>query len=129
MKEPVWVLGPIIQAVHSTLLADHGGGTGIRDLALLDSAVARAKQKLAYEPEASVHVLAAAYSYGIAKNHPFFDGNKRTAFTIGALFLELNGYVLNATEPDAAITFEQLAAGKINEAELAAWFEQQSSKF
>ena len=128
MIEPIWVLGDVIQAVHSMLLAEHGGGTGIRDEALLDSAITRAKQKFTYEPETSIHVLAAAYSYGIAKNHPFVDGNKRTAFTIGALFLELNGYRLSAPEPGAAIAFEQLASGELGEVELAEWFDEHSAQ-
>ena len=128
MKEPTWVLNDVVQAVHSMLLAEHGGGIGIRDKDLLDSALARAKQKYAYEPEASIFELAAAYSFGIAKNHPFVDGNKRTAFTIGTLFLEINGNILTAPEPEAAITFENLAAGQLNEIQLAKWFETHCSK-
>lgn len=123
MKQPVWVLDEAVQALHSILLAEHGGGTGVRDKSLLDSALARPKQKFAYEPEIPIFVLAAAYSFGIAKNHPFVDGNKRTAFTVGTLFLEINGYILQASEPEAAITFEKLAAGQIGETELAKWFE------
>ena len=129
MKEPTWILDDVVQAVHSILLAEHGGGTGIRDEALLDSALARANQKYTYEPETSIFELAAAYSFGIAKNHLFVDGNKRTAFTIGTLFLEINGKVLTAPEPEAAITFENLAAGKLNEIELAKWFETHCSKY
>lgn len=128
MNEPVWVLGSVIDAVHSMLLAEHGGGTGVRDKSLFDSAVARAQQKYFYDPDTSIYLLAAAYSYGLAKNHPFVDGNKRTAFTIGTLFLELNGYKLSAPETDAAIIFEQLAGGQLAEVELAAWFELHSGK-
>ncbi|MBL4583776.1 MAG: type II toxin-antitoxin system death-on-curing family toxin [Pseudomonadales bacterium] len=127
MKEPGWVLGSVIDAVHTMLLAEHGGGTGTRDKALLGSAVARAQQKVSYEPDTSIFLFAAAYSYGIAKNHPFVDGNKRTAFTVGTLFLELNGYMLNAPEANAALIFEQLAAGQLDELELARWFELHSS--
>ena len=123
MKEPTWVLDDVVQAVHSMLLAEHGGGIGIRDEALLDSALTRAKQKYTYEPETSIFELAAAYSFGIAKNHPFFDGNKRTAFTIGTLFLEINGNILTAPEPDAAITYANLAAGQLNDTQLTKWFE------
>lgn len=128
MSEPTWILDDVVLAIHSMLLAEHGGGSGIRDQALLDSALARAKQKYAYEPKASIFELAAAYSFGIAKNHPFIDGNKRTAFTIGTLFLEINGYKLTAPEPDAAIVFENLAAGKVDENELVKWFESHCSK-
>ena len=128
MTEPAWVLDDVVQAVHSMLLAEHGGGSGIRNEALLDSALARPKQKHGYEPDTPIFVLAAAYSFGIAKNHPFVDGNKRTAFTIGTLFLELNGYTLGAPEPIAAITFEKLASGQLDEAELADWFEEHCTK-
>ncbi|WP_198265158.1 type II toxin-antitoxin system death-on-curing family toxin [sulfur-oxidizing endosymbiont of Gigantopelta aegis] len=122
MREPVWVLDEIVESVHSMLLAEHGGGSGIRDKALLDSAIARAKQKFSYDSDVSIFDLAAAYSFGIAKNHPFVDGNKRTDFTIGTLFLEINGFKLNATEVDATVTFENLATDIINENELSSWF-------
>ena len=128
MKEPIWVLDNVVQAVHSLLLAEHGGDTGIRDEALLDSALSRPKQKFSYESKSSVFELAAAYSFGITKNHPFIDGNKRTAFTIGTLFLELNGYKLAAPEAAAAIAFESLAAGNLTEAKLAVWFKEHCSK-
>ena len=128
MKEPKWVLDEVVLAVHSMLLNEHGGGTGIRDDALLHSAITRPKQKFSYEPEIHIFALAAAYSFGIAKNHPFVDGNKRTAFTIGTLFLELNGYKLKAPEPNAAITFENLASGQVNELELGTWFQQNCIK-
>ena len=128
MKEPVWLLGDVAQAIHSMLLAEHGGGAGVRDRALLDSALARPKQKYAYEPDTSIFALAAAYSFGIAKNHPFVDGNKRTAFVTGTLFLEINGYMLNASEPSSAITFEKLASGQLEENELAGWFEEHCIK-
>lgn len=122
MREPVWILDEVVESVHSMLLAEHGGGIGIRDKALLDSALARAKQKFSYDSDVSIFDLAAAYSFGIAKNHPFVDGNKRTAFTIGTLFLEVNGFKLNATEVDATITFENLATDIIDENELSSWF-------
>ncbi|MGS2724018.1 type II toxin-antitoxin system death-on-curing family toxin [Porticoccus sp. GXU_MW_L64] len=126
MKEPVWILGDVVEAVHSMLLSEHGGGDGIRDKNLLDSALARAKQKYAYQPDISIFELAATYSFGLAKNHPFVDGNKRIAFVIGTLFLELNGYTLKASEPDAAVVFESLAAGKMGESELSIWFKENS---
>lgn len=128
MKEPIWVLDEVVLAIHSMLLAEHGGGNGVRDSSMLGSALARAKQKLNYEPKSSIFELAVAYSLGIAKNHPFVDGNKRTAFTIGTLFLEMNGYILIASEVDAAITFENLAAGEVTEKELAEWFQKNSKK-
>ncbi len=128
MNEPTWVLDDIVQAVHLMLLAEHGGSSGIRDKTLLDSALSRPKQKFSYDPESSIFDFAAAYSFGIAKNHPFVDGNKRTAFTIGTLFLEINGYILNAPEPNAAVTFEKLAESTIDESDLAHWFEEHCTK-
>lgn len=128
MKEPVWVLHEVLESIHSMLLTEHGGGTGIRDKALLASALARAKQKFSYSPEISIFDLAAAYSFGIAKNHPFIDGNKRTAFTIGTLFLEINGFKLDAREVDATIIFENLATDIISEDELSLWFKEHCIK-
>jgi len=128
MIEPVWVLNGIVEAIHTMLLAEHGGGCGIRDKSLLDSALARPKQKFNYDSNISIFELAAAYSFGIAKNHPFIDGNKRTAFTIGTLFLEINGFKLNATEVDAAIKFEKLASGVLKENELSLWLKEHSTK-
>ncbi len=123
MREPVWVLKETVEAIHTMLLSEHGGGSGTRDKSLLDSALARPKQKFSYDSDVSIFDLAAAYSFGIAKNHPFIDGNKRTAFTIGTLFLEINGFKLNATEVDATITFENLASDALKEDELSLWFE------
>ncbi|MBU0653900.1 MAG: type II toxin-antitoxin system death-on-curing family toxin [Gammaproteobacteria bacterium] len=126
MTEPRWVLEDVTLAVHQMLLAEHGGSPGIRDKSLLDSALARPKQRLAYEPLSTLFELAASYSFGIARNHPFIDGNKRIALAIGAVFLELNSFELNSPEPEAVIMFEQLAAGNITEAELADWFKRSS---
>ncbi len=126
MKEPNWVLDEIVFSVHQMLLSEHGGGTGIRDNALLESALARPKQRFEYEPESTYFDLAASYSFGFAKNHPFVDGNKRTALAIGAIFLEINGVSLNSSEAETVIIFEQLAAGRISEAELSLWFEKNS---
>ena len=126
MKEPVWVLPELVLAVHQILVAEHGGLPGIRDQALLDSALARPQQKAAYESDASIFELAAGYSYGLARNHPFVDGNKRIALTIAAVFLELNGFTLNAPEAEAVIVYQQLAAGEIGENSLAEWLRDSS---
>ena len=123
MTEPRWVLESLAIAVHQMLLAEYGGSPGVRDPTLLDSALTHPKQRFVYEPDAPLVELAAAYSYGIAKNHPFIDGNKRVALAIGAVFLQINGVTLDAPEPEAVIVFEQLAAGNLTEAELAGWFE------
>ena len=126
MSEPVWVLPELVRAVHQTLIAEHGGLPGVRDQALLDSALARPRQKYAYDSKVSVFELAAAYSYGLARNHPFTDGNKRIALTVAAVFLELNGYSLDAAEPEAVIMYQQLASGSLTEEELGLWIERSS---
>ena len=119
MKEPVWVLPETAVAAHQVLIVEHGGLSGIRDQALLDSALARPKQLFAYGEKISIFELAASYSYGLSKNHPFVDGNKRIALTIGAVFLELNGYSLDAPEQEAVIIGVQCSSFKLNEACLA----------
>lgn len=128
MTEPRWLLERVVLAIHSILLDEHGGANGIRDKDMLASALNRAKNKYAYDMETTLFDLAAAYSFGVAKNHPFIDGNKRTAFLCGTIFLELNGFLFSATETDAALTFEKLAAGSINENDLSLWFKLNSQK-
>jgi death-on-curing protein len=123
MREPKWLSPELAVAVHQMLLAEHGGGEGLRDRDLLESALARAKQKFSYGKGCTVCDLAAAISYGLAKNHPFVDGNKRVALTLGIVFLEINGSVFEAPEADAALTFELLAAGKMDEEELSQWYQ------
>ena len=106
--------------MHERQLAEHGGGEGIRDAGLLDSALQRPLDKFAYgEPD--LPDLAAAYAYGIARNHPFVDGNKRTALVACRTFLLLNGYDLAATKEEKYKTFLALAAGEVDEDELASW--------
>jgi death on curing protein len=122
MIEPRWLLERTVLQLHVMLLAEHGGAGGVRDITLLASALDRPKNRFSYKPDNSLFDLAAAYSFGIARNHPFVDGNKRTAFMSGALFLEINGYQLTASEPDVVITFQTLAAGSIKEKKLAQWF-------
>ena len=123
MIDPIWVTEKLVQMVHEMLLAEHGGLSGIRDQGLLDSALAKPQQLYRYKPESSLYELATAYSFGLAKKHPFVDGNKRIAFTITAVFLELNGKVLNAPEAEVVVFYEGLAAGKISEEALAKWVE------
>ncbi|MEM6484593.1 MAG: type II toxin-antitoxin system death-on-curing family toxin [Pseudomonadota bacterium] len=121
MNEPRWLKNEIALTVHSMLLAEHGGSGGVRDKELLESALHRPQQKYAYEKACSLYDLAASLSFGIAKNHPFVDGNKRVALTLGLVFLEINGIEVNAPEADAAATFEALAAGSLSELELSQW--------
>jgi death-on-curing protein len=104
------------------VLATHGGPAGIRDTKMLESALARPLNKFGYEPSTSIYDLAASYSYGIAMNHPFVDGNKRTALVCGLVFLEINGIKIQASEAEAVVAFESLAAGKLSEEELGHWF-------
>ena len=126
MKEPIWVMPELVLAVQQMLVAEHGGLPGIRDQALLDSALTRPQQKATYETVTDILELAAAYSYGLARNHPFVDGNKRIALTIAAVFLELNGLTLNAPEAEAVIMYQRLAAGELEEDRLAEWLRDSS---
>jgi death on curing protein len=123
-RDWVWVATSVAQAAHREQLAEHGGLDGVRDLALLESAMARPQQLAAYgEPD--IADLAAAYAFGIARNHPFADGNKRTAAVISETFLVLNGYDMpDTSDAEVAAAFIALAAGEISEDELADWFRQ-----
>src|SRR5579859_812272 len=121
MKEPRWLDLRAIISFHTQSLAEHGGSSGIRDEGLLDSALARPKNQFAYATEIDVAKLAAAYGFGLAKNHPFVDGNKRIAFIATATFLRLNGYRLNSTRMDEIQTMLALAAGEISEDAFAVW--------
>ncbi len=111
-----------VEALHREALAEHGGLDGIRDEGLLESALARCAHRAAYDPDASVACLAAALGFGLAKNHPFHDGNKRIALIASFLFVELNGFRMTATESEAYEVVDRLAAGEVDEAELAEWF-------
>jgi len=114
--------------MHEEALMLHGGPEGVRDLGLLESALARPKNLFAYSEETpSLAQFAASYAKGIVANHPFVDGNKRTAFTVSVTFLRLNGLKLTATKEDRVLTFWALAAGEITEAELADWFAKHTS--
>ena len=126
MKEPAWLLPEVVTAVHRMLLAEHGGAHGIRDSVLLESALNRPRQRFEYADDPSIFDLAASYCFGLAKNHPFVDGNKRIAFTVSAIFLEINGYSLDAPEPDAVVIIEELAAGNLTEDDLSNWLQEWS---
>ena len=115
-----WIDTSVVLAIHDEQLAEHGGAAGIRDPGLLDSALGRPRNLAAYaDPDHAD--LAAAYAYGIARNHPFVDGNKRTAFVAAELFLALNGFELAAEDTDCVLTMLALAAGELDEAAFAAW--------
>lgn len=117
----VWVMREVARAAHAEQLAEHGGPDGVRDQGLLESAMARALN-LAQYGEPDVAALTAAYAWGIARNHPFVDGNKRTAAVIAETFLVLNGYFLDASDAELVVAILALAAGELTEDELADWF-------
>ncbi|MBE0550030.1 MAG: type II toxin-antitoxin system death-on-curing family toxin [Rubrivivax sp.] len=120
MSRWVWLDAAVLRAVHDEQLAEHGGARGTRDAALFESALGRPLNLAAYgEPDAAA--LAASYGFGIARNHPFVDGNKRTAFVAMELFLECNGYELVAGDADCVVTMLAVAAGAMDEAQLADW--------
>jgi death-on-curing protein len=122
MTQIVWLLEETLTAIHHRQIAEHGGSEGLRDEGLLSSALARPQNLLVYgEPPPDLPLLAAAYAYGIARNHPFVDGNKRTALVAARTFLILNGVDLDATQDDKVLTFLNLAEGTISEEELADW--------
>jgi death on curing protein len=123
-----WLDREIVLAIHEEQLAQHGGGVGIRDEGLLDSALARPRNLAAYDPEADIAALAAAYAFGIARNHPFIDGNKRTAYVAMELFLVEHGLLLTAEDGDAVLTFLALASGDLDEDRLAAWIRANSER-
>ena len=118
-----WIGPDIVYAIHDRQLAEHGGLDGIRDASAVESALARAQNLVTYaEPDAAD--LAAAYAFGLARNHGFADGNKRTAWVIARLFLADNGYRLQYDQSEAVTTMVSLAAGTIDEIKLAKWFRQ-----
>lgn len=120
MDDPTWISSELALAIHARQVAEHGGLDGVRDPGLLDSALARPRQKFAYvDPTPDLPALAASYAYGIARNHPFLDGNKRTAFVVCRTFLLLNGMDFEATREEKYRTFLGLAEGRVSEEELA----------
>jgi death-on-curing protein len=125
--EPVWLDIKIALAVHDRQLAEHGGGGGIRDAGMLESALARPVNQWGYG-EDDRQALAAAYAFGIARNHPFVDGNKRTAWVFARLFLAVNGEPLDFEPQDAIDAMLALAAGQCSESELTDWFRTRSPK-
>jgi death on curing protein len=117
----IWVTQAVAITAHAEQLAEHGGGEGVRDLGLLESAMAR-PQNLAQYGELDIAELAASYAFGIARNHPFVDGNKRTAAVVSETFLVLNGGSLLASDAELVVAFVALAAGELSEEELTNWF-------
>jgi death-on-curing protein len=127
-KEPLWIEERDAMAIHDRLVAVHGGASGLRDRGLLQSALARPRQHHAYAASRDIVQMAALYTAGIVRNHPFLDGNKRTGFVVGVLFLELHGFDFKASEEDATQAVWDLAAGKLDEAGYAAWLRTNSRR-
>lgn len=121
MDEPVWLTRTMIEAVHADQIREHGGRAGLRDEGVLESALARPRQCWTYEPESELPRLAAEYGFGLAKNHAFVDGNKRTAFAAMNVFLLLNGAEVEASEAEVVDVMLHVAAGDLDQDGLAAW--------
>ncbi len=122
----VWIDSAVLLAVHDEQLAEHGGAAGMRDMGLFESAIARPRQ-LAHDGDPDAAQLAAAYVFGIARNHPFVDGNKRTAFVAAELFPALNGTQLFAEDAACVVTMLAVAAGQMDEATFARWLREHSA--
>lgn len=128
MKEPIWIREIEALAFHEQQIRLFGGSGGVRDQGLLESALARPKNMFAYaERSVTMGELAASYATGISGNHPFVDGNKRTAMQVSFVFIEFNGVSVTASQEEACVTFLSLAAGEISETELALWFAEHTS--
>ncbi|RZU41551.1 type II toxin-antitoxin system death-on-curing family toxin [Edaphobacter modestus] len=122
MDEPIWMDKPEVLVAHSRQLAEHGGSDGIRDEGLLESALGKPHNVFAYDAMCDLPRLAASYAFGIARNHPFIDGNKRTALVVSETFLLLNGIRIVSSPEEKYFTFLHLADGTLTEDELATWF-------
>lgn len=124
--EPVWLDANVALAIHDRQLAEHGGGIGVRDMGMLDSALNRPINQWHYGEE-DYCALAAAYAYGVARNHPFVDGNKRTAWVLARLFLALNNIALSFTADEAITMVLALAAGELSEEEMVHWLREHTA--
>jgi death on curing protein len=121
MDQPIWISKKAVLAMHNAQLAEHGGSDGIRDETLLDSALAKPLNVFAYADQPDIFRLAASYAFGICRNHPFVDGNKRTALVVSLTFLDRNGWDIVGSKEELYFTFLHLADGSLSEEELTAW--------
>lgn len=129
MDDPIWISIDLVLAIHKRQLSEHGGLVGVRDPGLLESALARPRHLFAYnDPTPELTELAASYAFGIARNHPFIDGNKRTAAVACELFLELNGITITADDAEMYPIFLGLAEGSVSESELAVWLKSNTTR-
>ncbi|MGH7467993.1 MAG: type II toxin-antitoxin system death-on-curing family toxin [Longimicrobiales bacterium] len=129
MKEPVWLTLSMLEAMHADLMREQGGTVGVRDEGMVESALARAPQRWGYEPAVDLAALAAAYGFGLSRNHGYVDGNKRIALMSIYVFLVLNGRELNAPETGAYDIMMGVADGSVTEKQLAAWIRQHSARY
>lgn len=128
MSKYKWISKEVVLAIHAEQINEHGGQEGVRDLSLLESALSKPKNKLAYNTKAKPEDLAASYCFGIINNHPFIDGNKRTGFVVMNLFLELNQFYITADKRNKYIIIMKVASGMITEKELSIWLKRNVAK-
>jgi death-on-curing protein len=121
VDEPVWLTRPLVESLHADQVREHGGRLGLRDPGLLESALARPQHVWTSEADADLATLAAEYGFGLARNHAFLDGNKRVAFVATNVFLILNGYEIEAPEPEVVNTILRVADGRMNRGKFAGW--------
>lgn len=128
MNEPRWLSKTVILAIHADQIREHGGSLGIREMGLLESALDRPRNRMNYGSDSDLEILAAAYGFGVARNHPFVDGNKRVAFQAMYVFLGINGLEITADEEEVVRMALALAAGDLTEAELAGWLRNHTAR-
>lgn len=129
MDEPLWLERSLVDAIHADQLRQHGGSHGVRDAGLIESALARPRQRWGYQPETDLAALAAAYGYGLARNHGYVDGNKRIAYMAMYVFLGLNDTEIEAPEPEVVALMVEVASGERSEEELAEWLRRSTVPF
>jgi len=128
VRGPKWLALALVTAIHDEAIYEFGGLGGMRDTGLLESALDRPRNRLAYQPETTVFELAASLCFGLAKNHPFVDGNKRTALLAARAFLFVNGYLLEPAEEDEVLTMVAVAEDSVSEQQLAEWMQRNSTR-
>jgi death on curing protein len=126
-REPTWLSRFVVDAIHADQLREHGGLAGVRDDNVLESALARPRQAWRYRPATDIPALAAAYAFGLVKNHPYRDGNKRIGFLAMVTFVGVHGYAFDGTDEDVVVQFVALEAGKVSEDALATWIRNRST--
>ncbi len=126
MSEPRWLTSSVVLAIHADQITEHGGSAGLRDRGLLESALEKPRNRLHYEPDSDLATVAASYGFGVARNHPFIDGNKRVAFQVMYVFLGLNGLRIEPAQEEVVSLMLSVASGDIDEPQLASWLREGS---